>query len=332
MNVLRRRAAFTLIELLVVASILAALFGLVITGTRRGDGSVRGAAQQFAALLRTAQSRALGNEVGAALILEADGDLNVVVSDSHVQPFIEGTVTDMPPPATEPSNLSTAEITVAPANAANEDMTAGYKIRFFHRPPGGTGRGQPVSEWFGFQSPAPPDAIASFQAVNGQTSRNTSWPSAPQDGTMTCCIARYPTKAGVAMTFPKVATVDLRYSGTGDAPGTTWGSLDGKGAIAVSFDMLGGIDALMQQVPLSAAGSSSVTPIDPFEPVYFLIVDRAERLSVDRQLASEKAFWVAVHPQTGQVTVASNVPQAGTDSAALIAARANARKAITIGK
>jgi hypothetical protein len=43
-------------------------------------------------------------------------------------------------------------------------------------------------------------------------------------------------------------------------------------------------------------------------------------------------MWVVVHPQTGRVTVSSNVPQTGTDATALRDARAKARAQAAIGK
>lgn len=326
MSTSRCRRAFTVVELLVVVTILAALFGLVISSIRRSDGSVRGAAQQFAAALRNAQGRALGNAAGAAVIIEADADLRVKVSDSNPQAFVEGSVSGMPPPTNGDVYPTSAQITVNPRNAGNDELKYGYKVRFFRG--SANQRGQSVSDWFAFSSTNPPSATVSFQTASGQTSRNAFWPSASG---LNCCVARYPRRGGVAMTFPKVATIDLRYSGTGSEPGSTWGSLDGKGAIGVSFDVAGSVEALMQQVPVSTVLPAANTPIEPCEPIYFFIVDRAELLKQDRRLAAENAFWVVVHHQTGQVNVAANVPQDGVDAAALLAARANARKVVRIG-
>jgi len=341
----RSRKGFTLVELLVVAAILAVLFSLVLSGMRRSDGSVKGAAQQFAAVLRHTQARGLGNEVGAAVIIEPDSDGSIIISDANTLPFMECTVASMPPPAAGNAYPTSTQISLNVLNASLDDLKFGYKLRYFAG--GGANssqrRGPPISDWYAFRSPTPPAATVSFQTASGQTSRNAYWPpvtgcggccgaSPPPPTGLVACVARYPTRGGIAMRFPKVATIDLRYSGTGNDPNTPWGNLDAKGALGVAFDQLGGLEALMQQVPVTAGTPSVETPIDPSEPVYFFIVDRAERTKMDRKLATESGFWVVIQPQTGQINVANNVPQTGTDSAALAAARANARKSLDIGR
>lgn len=66
---------FTIVELLVVAAIMATLLGLILAGGRSGTGSeVRRAARQIAAVLLSTQSRAIGSRIGAAVLLESDGD------------------------------------------------------------------------------------------------------------------------------------------------------------------------------------------------------------------------------------------------------------------
>ncbi|MBM4022352.1 MAG: type II secretion system protein [Planctomycetes bacterium] len=344
----RSHRGFTLVELLVVASILAVLFSLVLSGMRRSKGSVKGAAQQFAAVLRQTQARALGNEVGASLMIEPDADGGITIAEGNLLPFMECTVTKMPPAAAAGTYPTSTELTLSVLNATTADLKFGYKLRYFAG--GGTAnstqrRGPPISDWYAFRSTAPPAATVSFQAVSGQTSRNAYWPpvtgcggccaaTPPPSTGLVACVARYPTRGSVAMRFPKAATVDLRYSGTGNAPSSTWGNLDAKGLLGIAFDQLGGLDALMQQVPASTTNTtpSANTPIDPSEPVFFFIVDRAERMKMDRKLATKSGFWVVIQPQTGQVDVAANVPQTGVDSAALTAARANARQSLDLGR
>ena len=138
------------------------------------------------------------------------------------------------------------------------------------------------------------------------------------------------------MELPKRVVIDLRFSGLGDDPTTAWGALGGKGTIGVAFDMAGRVDALMQQV-LSDPDKREVEPIDPAEPIYFLFVPRTEVTDSINTLSLENAYWVVVHPPTGQVGVARNVPQQvttpeETTAAILRAARENARKAIGLGK
>jgi hypothetical protein len=78
---------------------------------------------------------------------------------------------------------------------------------------------------------------------------------------------------------------------------------------------------------------STATARQPVEPIYFLVAARADiDANPDQSLASDRSLWVAIQPQTGRVTVSSNIAQAGKDQVALRAARANARAAITVGK
>ena len=69
---LRHRTAFTLVELLVVTSIMAVFLGLVLSGAKPGtNGQIRQAAQSLVSVLTSAQSRALGNRAGSAVIFES---------------------------------------------------------------------------------------------------------------------------------------------------------------------------------------------------------------------------------------------------------------------
>jgi len=81
------------------------------------------------------------------------------------------------------------------------------------------------------------------------------------------------------------------------------------------------------------ASRRSQPPIDPVEPIYLFVTARSE---IDEPtfsaLSSPQAMWVAIHPQTGRVTTAPNVPQTGVDAIALRAARAKARAAAISGK
>ena len=108
------------------------------------------------------------------------------------------------------------------------------------------------------------------------------------------------------------------------------GNLANKGALALSFDSVGEVDALMQQV--LTTGTRPVQPLEPREPVFFLFSTQADfDDSSLGPLASERSLWVVVHPQTGRVTISSNVPQTGTNAQALRDARASARAGASIG-
>jgi prepilin-type N-terminal cleavage/methylation domain-containing protein len=320
-----RRAAsgFTLVELLVVASIIAVLFALIASGTRQSSGNVRLAARQFASLLLACQSRALSSEAGAALIIESEGERATTVFNADTLPFIEGTAGDEFPPS-DPA-VPSATVAVTPTNAAPQELTGGYRIQFYREPEDGK-LAVPPSAWMQFNPPG----TVTFRGDNSQTQANTIWPP-PVEGGYEVRIARYPARADLALTLPKGVAIDLRYSGTGDDPTTTWGGLANKGDLAVAFDGIGGVHALMQQV--KATATRAVQPLLPREPIYFLFSSEADLADASLgPLASERSLWVVIQPQTGRVTISSNVPQSAVTPQAVRAARSKARAGAALGK
>lgn len=328
---MNRRAAFTLVELLVVAGIFAMLFGLVLTGARpNANSQVRQAAQQLASVLLATQSNAIGNPLGAAVILESGtaaglaDTMCVTVANADMLPFIEGSATGMPPPSSNlPATVWPITIDNSSLNADSADLASGYRIQFYEK---GSPAAQPPSAWLAFANPE-----VRFRTTDGQTAQNTIWPAPVGGGAFDFRIARYPNKAESIYAFPKAAAIDLRWSGVGEDAATIWqrpsyasgfGGLASKGAVSVKFDAVGGIDALLQQV---------VGVIDPTSPVYLLVAARAD-VDENRSLSSDRSLWVVIHHQTGRVTISSNVAQTGTDAAALRAARAKARTQAAIGK
>ena len=200
----------------------------------------------------------------------------------------------------------------------------GYKIRFLDR---AQGTDSPASEWFSLTGTMPPRAVVGIRSENGQTSRTALWPTAPASGTMSFQAARYPIPAGLSQSLPEGVAIDLRFSGYEGL--ANWASLSGKGAVAIGFDSVGSVDSLMQNVLPAEGDGRTVQPIHPYEKVYFFVTLRSEiEDPTVNALASEKALWVVVQPRTGRVTVAANVPQTSTDTAALRAARAKARDGI----
>ena len=313
MPLARCRAGFTLVELLVVASIIATLFGLVLAGSRPSDSSeLRRAAQQFASVLLAAQSRGIGNPAGAAVVLESQGTSSTMVFNAEVPPLIRGTVSAGMPPA-DPA-VSTTSVTI---NAGGADLTRGFRIQFL-----GDGTAIAPSSWFGFQAPG----TVRMRSEDGQTPFNTVWPSAP-GGRCEGRIASYPAKGDLVLPFSKSVAIELRYSGTGDDPATTWGGLANKGDVGLSFDSVGAVGVLARGL----GTPSSATARQPVEPVFFLVSTR-QNVTADAALASERSLWVAVQPLTGRVTVSANVPQQGRDATALRAARALARAAAAVGR
>lgn len=307
------RRGFTLVELLVVASIIATIFGLVLAGSRPSDSSeLRRAAQQFASVLLAAQSRGIGNPHGSAVVLESLGTSVTSVFNADVPPLIRGTVSSGIPPA-DPNVLSTG-ITM---DACGADLTRGFRIQFI-----GNGPAMPASSWFGFQ---PPSTVR-MRAEDGQTPFNTVWPSAV-GGRCEARIACYPIEGDLVLPFPKSVAIDLRYSGTGDDPATLWGGLANKGDVGLSFDAVGAVDVLSRGLGTPA----SATARQPVEPIYFLVATRQD-IANDLALASARSLWVVVQPQTGRVTISSNLAQQGRDATAVRTARASARAAATVGR
>lgn len=315
------RRGFTLVELLVVAGIFAMLFGMVLNGARPSTtGQIRQAAQQIASVLLSTQSKAIGNPVGAAVILDSTGTSSISLSNADTLPFITGQCASGMPP-TLPAATST-NVSITPDNADAADLVNGYKIQFLERSPA-----QPPTAWFSFNS-----GTVSLRGGNGQTLGNTIWPKPVGAGPFDVRIARYPAKAESAYDFPKGAAIDLRYSGVGDG-GTfdaNWSSLANDGALAIVFDGVGGVDAIMQRV-LPSDGDRTVQPLDPVSPIYLLVAARAD-VEAGSSLSTDRSLWVVIHPQTGRVSVSSNVPQTATDAAALRSARTGARALTAIGK
>ncbi len=340
---------FTLVELLVAVAIIATLFGLVVAGARPGaDGQIRQATQTLSSAFMATQSRALGQSVGAAIILEsgtsASDIATIAVANASMPPLISGTA----------RKVSASEYDFFPLTGDAAELEHAYRIRF-----GGVGSTaanavlQPPSAWFSLACPAAPaDATSctgtiAFRTTNGQTAANSIAPEPPASGPLAFVATCYPDKGESVMSFPEGAAIDLRYSGIGEdstdiwddaktiATGSSvpgWGNLAGKGSIAFAYDSIGRIDAVMQRTT-EAANLRAMQPIRPAEPIYLLVTSRDWITDNPTQpLGNPKAFWVVLHPQTGRTSVAFNVPQAGSDAAALRAARAKARAGTLGGK
>lgn len=325
----RSRNGFTITELLVVTTILMSLFGLVLSGgriTRRTDGDIRRGAQQFASILLASQSLSLGSPTGAAVIVDSQGQFGETFSQARRFPFIEGIVEQGMPPS-NPAATSHV-VRLQPTNDDLGALVHGYKIRFLDR---GVDADGPVSDWFSLTCETPPTAVVRLRTESGQTSRTALWPTAPASEVLSFQVARYPIPAGLSQSLPDGVAIDLRHSGYGEGEMTDWGALDDRGAIGVGFDPVGSIDSLMQNVLPKAGLLRTVQPITPNEQVYFFVTFRSEIEDVTvNALASDKAVWVVLHPRTGRVTIAPNVPQTTDDASALRAARAKARQGINV--
>ncbi|MEI7780637.1 MAG: type II secretion system protein [Planctomycetota bacterium] len=313
------RRGFTLIELLVVTGLLAGFFGLLVVGLRpSGNSQVRQLSQTLSSALLATQTRALGNEAGAALILDitSGNSYTNAFFNADVPPFVVGTVASGVPPSALSATTTTGTLT--PTNADASDLAFGYKIRF-----SGTNPYMPPTPWMAFSSAGTAlSGTIGFRSPANQTAQNTVWPTIPSGGSLQFQIARYPVKSTSALDTTKQAAVDLRYSGIGN---TTWGTAV-SGTIAIAFDRTGGLDTVMQ------LGASRTVTV-PTAPLYLLIASIADITDAqpNKSLQSQTSRWLAINPSTGRASIGANIVVTGTAQSDIDAARANARQGVTGG-
>lgn len=289
----RVRRGFTLVELLVVIAIMVILYGLMLARLTPGKGrQCRDAANALSAALGEAWAKGLGNPAGSAVVIESSGKFSVSLAAATVPPPIEGTVSGPLGASVSVTNATD------PGGLAN-----GYRIQFFR-----TGSGAlPPSPWFGYAGGA-----ITLRAAAGQTIDNTILPLGSD---FQCLVLCRPVKGDRVATLPKMAAIDLRYSGIESNP--NYASLSDKGDITVAFDGFGGVAGLF------VAG----TEVPP-APIYFLVAAQADIERGDTTpLASGIARWVVLSPQSGRVTVAPNNPATNVTDARLFA-----RPSASIGK
>jgi len=292
--------------------------GLLMLGGRSNNGShIRLLSQSIASAILSAQSNALGNEAGSGLILAPATDTPVASNtlyNADVPPYAKGSVSSGVPPA----NLATTStaVSLAPTNTADADLANGYKILFRCDSPS-------------YVAPTPWMSITNgtqvaFRTSANQTNQNTLWPKPPAGATLNFAMARYPIKSSLAVDVTKTAAIDLRYSGVGNTLTGDYGKLANKGDIAICFNSIGALDAVMQDLQ---SQTKTVQPILPAAPLYLLIASLSD-IQADRSLQQDSSRWLAIAHNSGRVTIASNVPQAGKTETDVVNARKNARLGI----
>lgn len=271
-----KQRGFTLIELLVVVAIMGTLMGLVAISNRPSRKTqLRQAAQSVASLVIAAQSNALDSDVGSALWIADNG-----IYDANPQQNERLELTSV--------SMSNVMATTCQLNGltVNEDA---YRVRFVSN----SSDTLPSSPWFDVNG-----QVASFQSP-AQTSLNTIWParfySDPSDPQCDAEFDLHPLKTGLAYQFPKLALIDLRYSGIGST-----GSLPADAAVV--FDRGGKIESYFTDMPSSASYSPAMSTL------YLCIAYAPDVLALAATLASEDTVWVAIEPNTGRASLGWNVP------------------------
>lgn len=333
------RRAFTLVELLVVTGLMAALFGLIVTGLRPNeDSDLRAATQSVVSSLLQAQTRALQSPAGAGLqfsttvVPVAGGSASIATGLALAiqPPAIVVTATSL---IVNASGASLADATSLPAGTSlagaqanivfqtpeNADGVGdGYRIRFATSF-SGTVAPASFSPWFGFE-PAVTGAnagIVSFLPSDGQNVSNTVWPVALQPMRLRCEIARRPETAQSLTDIGKTVAIDMRYSGVGDDPDAACGSFHPVGQsplgdVVLQFGSSGGIYAVIPVgVSSKAALDPSRAPARSPAPIYLLLTPRSLIDANASSLRTDRSVWIAINPATGRVVSGKNVSQAG---------------------
>ena len=322
MTALRSRPVngFTLVELLVVAGLMAGMLGLVLATSRPDPGvQLRRFSQSVSSSILATQTRALGNESGAALVITAANVTSAAASElffADIPPAITGSIPAVPNVPIISGNAGV--LTLSPDNA--DSVENGYRIRFLNAASVTT----PRTPWFRFSASGAATGTASFDVAVSQTARNTIWPMT-SGSSMAFQLGLFPRASTPAFPAIKQAGIDLRYSGVGDDPARTFGTLYGSTPVCICFDRTGRLDCLIGSLP-----SQPQVPFTPTAPLYLLLASLVD-IEADRALQSEASRWLVITPGTGRTSLAKNLPQTGGTPANVIAARLHARAGVGTG-
>ncbi len=288
---------FTLVELLVVVAIIGSLLGLFSISSRPSRKTqMRMAAQSLASLLLTTQTHALNSDIGAAIWISGDGIFNadIPTQDDLVKSVDE--VMDISGVAINPIDLLQRD-RVRIKLTANPPLHV-YRARFLS-PPGGDL--VPPSPWFKvFQTGGPAAATADVGFYDSQQPTNTVWPGGFYVDTKNpgCSVEfhQHPVRSSLAEEWPKLATIDLRYSGFGTAVGLT-------GPISLTYSRTGQPTALFSDL-------NGGVPADTLmQGTLYLLIAYAADVTVNANtLGNDDSVWIRMEGETGHVTMAWNNP------------------------
>lgn len=331
-RVARSPGGFTLIELLVVSVLFLAFFSLAAATARPNPAAqVRQLSQELSSAMLVIQSRSMSSDYGAALTIDAPPSLiaGSAISFAQAMPPVSGTVSGWQP---QTSTWTAGTGTFFPLNAANADLAACFAARLFT---GGT-NGPPATPSMMFSHPGTAGGLGTLSlnaATLNQTNQNTVLPAALTP--LGFVADRYPAGSDSRVSVPRLAAIDLRYSGVGMAttaslsstgPDSSFARLSDSGLISLRFDRNGCLDMLIR-----TNGSPAATA--PLGPLYLLIASTAD-ISGTTSLRSRLSRWLVIAPDTGRFTVAANVTGTFTGTPTAIevnAARSNASQAVTEG-
>lgn len=310
--------AFTLVELLVITVIFASLMGLLVLGGRSNNGSqIRLLSQSIASAILSAQSNALGNEAGSGLILTPATDTpfaSNTLYNADVPPYAKGSVSSGMPPA----NLATTStaVSLTPTNTAAADLVNGYKILFRCDSPS-------------YVAPTPGCRLQMarrlrFARLPIKQIKIRSGPSRPLGQRLILPWLAIRSSRRWRSMSPKPQPSTCATAASAIRSPVITGALANKGAIAICFNSVGALDAVMQNV---LSPTKTVQPILPAAPLYLLIASLSD-IQANRSLQQDSSRWLAIAHNSGRVTIASNVPQAGTTETDVVNARKNARLGI----
>jgi prepilin-type N-terminal cleavage/methylation domain-containing protein len=282
---------FTLVELLVVVAIIGSLLGLFSISSRPSRKTqMRMAAQSLASLLLTTQTHALNSDIGTAIWISREGIFN---ADIPTQDDLVKSVNEI---------MGTDGVAINPVDLLDRDKVRVrlsatppqhiYRARFLS-PPGNVGI--PPSPWFRvFQTGAD---TADIEFRDAQELTNTVWPGSfyvdPKNPNCSVEFHQHPIRSSLAEEWPKLATIDLRYSGFGDAVGFASDvslTFSRTGQPAVLFSGLGGS---VQSALMSGT-------------LYLLVAYAEDVASGANTLRNEDSVWIRMEGETGHVTMAWN--------------------------